>query len=144
MSIYINGSVGNDIYNVLRAETNIVSAWGNQRKEVLNRWTENNPNGKYPRAHVLVNQNLLQSDFLIEDGSFLRVQNVTLGYTFPKVPFLRSLRIYATAQNLLTITGYSGYNPEVNSQGQSNLQMGVDYNAYPVARSFIFGVNIGF
>ena len=144
LSIYINGSVGNDIYNVLRAETNIVSTWGNQRAEVMDRWTANNPNGKYPRAHVLVNQNLLQSDFLIEDGSFLRVQNVTLGYTFPKVPFLRSLRVYATAQNLLTITGYSGFNPEVNSQGQSNLQMGVDYNAYPTARSFILGVNIGF
>lgn len=144
LSIYINGSVGNDIYNVLRAETNIVSTWGNQRKEVLNRWTASNPNGKYPRAHVLVNQNLLQSDFLIEDGSFLRVQNVTLGYTFPKVSFLRSLRVYATAQNLLTITGYSGFNPEVNSLGQSNLQMGVDYNAYPTARSFILGVNIGF
>ena len=131
-------------YNVLRAETNIVSTWGNQRAEVMDRWTANNPNGKYPRAHVLVNQNLLQSDFLIEDGSFLRVQNVTLGYTFPKVSFLRSLRVYATAQNLLTITGYSGFNPEVNSQGQSNLQMGVDYNAYPTARSFILGVNIGF
>lgn len=144
LSIYINGSVGNDIYNVLRAETNIVSTWGNQRAEVMDRWTANNPNGKYPRAHVLVNQNLQQSDFLIEDGSFLRVQNVTLGYTFPKVSFLRSLRVYATAQNLLTITGYSGFNPEVNSQGQSNLQMGVDYNAYPTARSFILGVNIGF
>ena len=112
--------------------------------EVQDRWTVNNQNGKYPRAQVLVNQNLLQSDYLIEDGSFLRIQNVTLGYTFPKVSFLRSLRIYATAQNLLTITGYSGYNPEVNSQGQSNLQLGVDYNAYPTARSFILGVNIGF
>ena len=56
LSVYINGSVGNDIYNVLRAETNIVSAWGNQRAEVKDRWTANNPNGKYPRAHVLVNQ----------------------------------------------------------------------------------------
>ena len=63
LSIYINGSVGNDIYNVLRAETNIVSTWGNQRAEVMDRWTANNPNGKYPRAHVLVNQNLLQSDY---------------------------------------------------------------------------------
>lgn len=144
LSVYLNGSVGGDVYNVLRAETNIVSVWGNQRKEVMDRWTATNPNGTYPRAHVLVNQNLLQSDFLIEDGSFLRVQNVTLGYTIPKVSFLRSLRVYATAQNLLTITGYSGYNPEVNSQGQNNLQMGVDYNAYPAARSFIFGVNIGF
>lgn len=144
LSIYLNGSVGNDIYNVLRAETNIVCAWGNQQAEVMDRWTANNPNGKYPRAHVLVNQNMLQSDFLIEDGSFLRVQNLTVGYTFEKIPFLRSLRLYGTAQNLLTITGYSGYNPEVNSQGQSNLQMGVDYNAYPTSRSFIFGVNIGF
>ena len=144
LSVYINGSYGNDIYNVLRAETNIVSTWGNQRKEVNDHWTPTNTNAKYPRAHVLVNQNLLQSDFLIEDGSFLRIQNLTLGYNVPKCPFVKSLRVYATGQNLLTITNYSGYNPEVNSQGQSNLQLGVDYNAYPASKSFILGVNIGF
>ena len=144
LSVYINGSYGNDIYNVLRAETNIVSTWGNQRKEVIDHWTPTNTNAKYPRAHVLVNQNLLQSDFLIEDGSFLRIQNLTLGYNVPKCPFVKSLRVYATGQNLLTITNYSGYNPEVNSQGQSNLQLGVDYNAYPASKSFILGVNIGF
>ena len=144
LSIYINGTYGNDIYNVLRAETNIVSTWGNQRKEVLDYWTPTNVNAKYPRAHVLVNQNMLQSDFLIEDGSYLRVQNLTLGYKIRKSSFFQSLRVYVTGQNLLTLTKYSGYNPEVNSQGQSNLQLGVDYNAYPASRSFILGVNIDF
>lgn len=144
LSVYINGTYGNDIYNVLRAETNIVSTWGNQRKDVVDRWSPTNINAKYPRAHVLVNQNLLQSDFLIEDGSYLRVQNLTLGYNLPKCRFAKSFRVYVTGQNLLTLTNYSGYNPEVNSQGQSNLQLGVDYNSYPASKSFILGVNIGF
>ena len=144
LSIYVNGTYGNDIYNVLRAETNIVSTWGNQRKDIVDRWTPTNINAKYPRAHVLVNQNLLQSDYLIEDGSYLRVQNLTLGYNAPKCRFAKSFRIYVTGQNLLTLTKYSGYNPEVNSQGQSNLQLGVDYNSYPASKSFILGVNIGF
>ena len=144
LSVYINGSYGNDIYNVLRAETNIVSAWGNQRKEVLDRWSTNNVNALYPRAHVLVNQNLLQSDFLIEDGSYLRVQNLTFGYTIKQSKIVQSFRVYVTGQNLYTLTNYSGYNPEVNSQGTNNLQLGVDYNAYPASRSYILGVNIGF
>ena len=144
LSVYINGSYGNDIYNVLRAETNIVSAWGNQRKEVLDRWSTTNVNALYPRAHVLVNQNLLQSDFLIEDGSYLRVQNLTLGYTIKQSKIVQSFRVYVTGQNLYTLTNYSGYNPEVNSQGTNNLQLGVDYNAYPASRSYILGVNIGF
>ncbi|MBC8005091.1 MAG: SusC/RagA family TonB-linked outer membrane protein, partial [Verrucomicrobia bacterium] len=138
------GTYGNDIYNVLRAETNIVSVWGNQRKEVLDRWSTGNVNAKYPRAHVLVNQNMLQSDFLIEDGSYLRVQNLTFGYTIKQSKIFQSFRVYVTGQNLYTLTNYSGYNPEVNSFGQNNLQLGVDYNAYPASRSYILGVNIGF
>ncbi|MBW8332608.1 MAG: TonB-dependent receptor [Prolixibacteraceae bacterium] len=144
LTVYINGTYGNDIYNVLRAETNIVSVWGNQHREVLDYWTSSNVNAAYPRPHVLVNQNMLQSDYLIEDGSYVRLQNLTLGYNVQKSRFCESFRVYVTGQNLLTITNYSGYNPEVNSLGQNNLQLGVDYNAYPASKSFILGVNIGF
>ena len=167
LSVFMYFSVGNDVFNMSTqrfvgpylANQNTIDKMANRftlidpntGKETtdLIRLAELNP-GQYGSDmmwNISTNNKTAISDhssYYIEDGSFLRVQNVTLGYTFPKVPFLRSLRIYATAQNLLTITGYSGYNPEVNSQGQSNLQMGVDYNAYPVARSFIFGVNIGF
>jgi trans-2-enoyl-CoA reductase len=87
---------------------------------------------------------MLQSDYLIEDGSYIRLQNLTLGYNVQKSKFCESFRIYVTGQNLLTLTNYSGYNPEVNSLGQNNLQLGVDYNAYPASKSFILGVNIGF
>lgn len=144
LSVYLQGSYGNDIINVQRAETNISGPWGNQRREILNRWTPTNTNTNVPRAQVTVDPLLLQSSWLIEDGSYARVKAITLGYTFNKIPFVRSLRIYATGNNLFTITNYSGFDPEVNAKGNNNLQLGVDYNAYPSAKSFIFGVNVGF
>lgn len=143
-SIYIQGSHGNDILNVQRAETNISGPWGNQRREILDRWTPTNTNTHIPRARVTVDPLLLQSDWLIEDGSYLRVKTMTLGYTFNKIKFMNSLRVYVTGQNLFTITDYSGFDPEVNSQGNSNLQLGVDYNSYPSAKAVLFGVNVAF
>lgn len=143
-SVYLQGSYGNDIINIQRAETNISGPWGNQRREILNRWTPTNTNTSVPRARVTVDPLLLQSDWLIEDGSYMRVKTMTLGYTFGNVRFMNSLRLYVTGQNLFTITNYSGFDPEVNSQGNSNLQLGVDYNAYPSAKAVLFGVNISF
>ena len=69
---------------------------------------------------------------------------MTLGYTFTKIPYVSSLRLYVTGQNLITLTDYSGFDPEVNSQGNSNLQLGVDYNAYPSAKAVLFGLNVSF
>ncbi len=69
---------------------------------------------------------------------------MTLGYTFTKLKFMSSLRLYVTGQNLITLTDYSGFDPEVNSQGNSNLQMGVDYNAYPAAKAVMVGVSASF
>lgn len=143
-SVYLQGSHGNDIINIQRAETNISGPWGNQRREILNRWTPSNTNTNIPRARVTVDPLLLQSDWLIEDGSYMRVKTMTLGYTFMNFRFINSLRLYVTGQNLFTITDYSGFDPEVNSQGNSNLQLGVDYNAYPSARAVLFGLNVSF
>ncbi len=88
------------------------------------------------------------TSWAIEDGSFLRLGTLTLGYTFPsrwmEKIFVQSLRIYATGYNLLTITGYSGFDPEVDSRRSTPLTPGVDYSAYPKSRSFIFGVNLTF
>ncbi|WP_423126927.1 TonB-dependent receptor [Gaoshiqia sp. Z1-71] len=144
LSIYMQGSYGNDIINVQRAETNVSGPWGNQRREILNRWTPTNTHTDISRARVTVDPLLLQSSWLIEDGSYLRVKTMTFGYTFNKIKLMESLRVYVTGQNLITLTDYSGFDPEVNSQGNSNLQMGVDYNAYPAAKAFIFGISASF
>jgi len=143
-SIYIQGSYGNDIINVQRAETNISGPWGNQRKQILDRWTPSHTNSNIPRARVTVDPLLVQSDWLIEDGSYLRVKTMSLGYTFKNLKFMNSLRVYVTGQNLITFTDYSGYDPEVNAQGNNNLQLGVDYNSYPSAKAVIFGINAAF
>lgn len=144
LSVYMQGTFGNDILNVQRAESNVSGPWGNQRKEIVDRWTPTNTTSNIPRARVTVNPLLLQSSWLIEDGSFLRVKTASLGYTFKPSKGINSCRLYVTGQNLLTFTKYSGFDPEVNSPGNSNLQLGVDYNAYPAARTFLVGVNVGF
>lgn len=144
LSVYMQGTFGNDILNVQRAESNVSGPWGNQRKEIVDRWTPTNTTSNIPRARVTVNPLLLQSSWLIEDGSFLRVKTASLGYTFKPSKGINSCRVYVTGQNLLTFTKYSGFDPEVNSPGNSNLQLGVDYNAYPAARTFLVGVNVGF
>ncbi|HMP93191.1 MAG TPA: TonB-dependent receptor, partial [Phnomibacter sp.] len=84
----------------------------------------------------------------IEDGSFLRVNNITLGYTIPQKITervkIRSFRLYATVNNLYVFTNYTGYDPEVNTRRNTPLTPGVDYSAYPRSRAFIAGVNVTF
>lgn len=144
LAVYMQGSYGNDILNVQRGESNVSGPWANQRRKILNRWTPSNTNTDISRARVTVNPLLMQSSWLIEDGSFLRVKTMTLGYTFRPSKVVSSLRLYVTGQNLLTFTKYTGFDPEVNTTGNSNLQLGVDYNAYPMAKSFLVGLNVGF
>ena len=96
---------------------------------------------------ISVNQTKTYSSQFIEDGSFFRLDNLTLGYDF-KLPVLKitSARAYYTAQNLFCITGYDGLDPEVNTdtQGRGGSILGVDYLSYPRSRTFIFGVNVTF
>ena len=83
----------------------------------------------------------------VEDGSYLKLSNITLGYTFPRKMLskigISKLRLYATGSNLLTWTKYSGFDPEVSTMG-SGLTPGVDFGAYPKSRSFVFGINLAF
>jgi TonB-linked SusC/RagA family outer membrane protein len=144
LSVYLQGSYGNDILNVQRGESNVSSPWGNQRREILDRWTPENTETSISRARTTVNPLLLQSSWLIEDGSFMRVKTATLGYNIKPSKIISAARVYVTAQNLFTFTNYSGFDPEVNTTGNSNLQLGVDYNAYPMAKSWLVGVNITF
>ena len=84
----------------------------------------------------------------VEDGSFLRINNITLGYTFPKhwtsKAKISTLRIYATGNNLFTWTKYTGFDPEVSTRNSTGLTPGVDWSAYPRSRSFVFGVSLSF
>jgi hypothetical protein len=84
------------------------------------------------------------SDRFVEDGSYLRCKNLTLGYTLPSFKLLSGARIYLSGNNLFTLTRYSGFDPEVNSFGNSNTIIGVDNLVYPVARTFIGGVQLTF
>jgi hypothetical protein len=86
--------------------------------------------------------------FAVEDGSFIRINNLTLGYTLPKRIVQRArisnLRVYVTAYNPFTITSYSGYDPDVNVKRNNPLSPGVDYSAYPRGRTYVAGVNLSF
>ena len=152
LNIFFQAVMGNDIFNITRME---LETLGQQDKNAttaaLDRWTETNTDSDFPRA--LPGRPYRMSDRWIEDGSFVRLKNVALGYTLPASLLesvrLRSVRVYVSAQNLLTFTNYQGVDPEVayqgggNSRQNSNVQNGLDYGSYPNARNFTFGVNVG-
>lgn len=147
LSIFLSGSYGSDIFNSTRVELESVSGATNNLATVLDRWSPDNPDGTLPRA-LATGYPLRASTRYIEDGSFLRIQNVSLGYSIPQAWAetlqFRTARIYITGTNLYTFTGYSGYDPEINFAGGSNTAFSVDYNPYPRARTFTMGINLGF
>ena len=119
--------------------------YANQQDYVINRWTGEGTSNEVPRVTTEPNRNTEFSDYYVENGSFMRIRNVQLGYTF-KSDFLKkmkfeSIRAYVSVNNLATITNYSGYDPDIGSSGGA-LASGVDYGFYPQARTYMFGVNI--
>ena len=146
LSIFFQGSYGNDIFNASRIETEGMVDFRNQSTAVLRRWKRPGMVTDIPRVGNA--DNIKNSTRFVEDGSFLRLKNVTLSYSFPKKLIKKAsisdLQFYVTAQNLLTFTKYSGYDPEVNAYGSSGTELGVDFGTYPQAKAFIFGVNIQF
>ena len=147
LNIFFQGAVGNDIYNASRMETEGLYDAKNQSTEVLNRWRIPGQITDMPRA-VATTDNLKASTRFIEDGSFVRLKTVTLSYNFAggllKKWGVSRLQPYVTAQNLFTITGYSGFDPEVNQWGGSATVQGIDWGTYPQVRSYVFGVNVEF
>jgi TonB-linked SusC/RagA family outer membrane protein len=144
-AVYFRGVQGNDVRNLQQSEIGDGAQKINQIANILtDSWTPQNPD--VPRPSVDAKRDFAsyrRSSFFIEDGSFIRLQNISLGYNLPVPKFIRSARVYVSAQNLFVITDYEGFDPEVNNQGQNNLNRGDDYDAYPRARSFTFGVNLG-
>ena len=143
----LSGVYGNKIYNLAKALTmfpnGAIAGQGGLVQGSLDTWTPSNPNAKLPiySQNTSVND-LSPSSLFVESGSFLRVKQMQLGYTFIKIKGVSRLRVYVQAYNLLTFTHYSGIDPEVNDGAPGNL--GIDYGtAYPISRKFLFGVNVG-
>ncbi|MEQ8556533.1 MAG: TonB-dependent receptor [Cyclobacteriaceae bacterium] len=145
-SFYIDGQFGQEIANL--ANFNLLNFTGGQALEVVNdRWTPENPSTVWPRLDNS-NGRALMSDRIIEDGSFIRLQNVTLGYNFPDQVLERfgatGLRLYVSATNLLMLTDYLGYSPDVSVRGSNALNLGHDNGAYPLSRLVRLGVSLKF
>lgn len=150
LSIFMQGSYGNDLLNLTRRSGTANSILGqNLFVEASNYWTPTNTNTDIPRPiNIENNTNYNISDRYVEDGSYLRIQNVTLGYNLPQDLLssvkMSRVRLYASVQNLYTFTKYSGYDPEIGSFNQSPLLSGIDNGRYPSPRTFSFGVNVEF
>lgn len=147
LSVYLQGVHGNDILNSNRFELESGNGLSNASIEMLDRWTPDNPSDKYPRANRDANY-LRMSDRYLEDGSYIRLQLVTLAYDIPKAITtrlgLKGARIYVSGKNLLTFTDYSGFDPEVGRFGTSNLRQGYDLGGYPTAKTYLVGINLDF
>jgi TonB-linked SusC/RagA family outer membrane protein len=142
MSLFLQGVAGNKIFNANRLYTEAMSVAQNQTTETLDRWTGEGTSNSMPRAIFNdPNKNTRPSDRYVENGSYLRIKNLTLGYTLPasltEKAHLSSVRVYASGLNMYTFTEYTGFDPEVGTSG-------IDNNVYPVTATYSFGVNIGF
>lgn len=142
LSVFVQGVSDNKIYNANRIWQEGMAVAQNQTTAVLNRWTGKGTSTTMPRAIFNdPNKNTRVSDRFIEDGSYLRIKNVTIGYTLPKAlsakAKLSSARIYLSGQNLFTFTNYTGFDPEVGVNG-------VDLSVYPVTRTISAGLNLNF
>ncbi|MAN29398.1 MULTISPECIES: SusC/RagA family TonB-linked outer membrane protein [Mesonia] len=164
LSMFFNFSVGNDVYNANKVEftTQYLYKDNNMLEVMNNRWKWFDANGnkvKDPQALADLNQNTtiwtpssgqyILHSYAIEDGSFLRLSNLTFGYSLPesvlkKIGFISNFRIYGTVNNVFTLTNYTGYDPEANTRRSNPLTPGVDYAAYPRSRFYLAGVNVTF
>lgn len=176
MSVFVNFVVGNDVYNANKIEfTNAYSAYANSLDMVAGRWkTIDQQGNKIQQVETISGQQYVTgvapeilsevnkdasmwipisgtgawypTSWAMEDGSFLRINNITLGYTLPSAITNRikanRLRVYATVNNLAVFTNYSGYDPEANTRRSVPVTPGVDYAAYPRSKTFIFGLNL--
>lgn len=167
LSFFLNGSVGGDIYNLVRQEHTNTQGYGNKMSEVANYaqvslidpngsatdisnvYVSNNPTvQRISAAGTSLNDNNRVSDRFVEDGSYLRLKSLSLAWNLPKKwlsPLnLEWVQVYGNIQNLFTICGYSGYDPEIGAQGQNVLLQGIDNYRYPSQRIYTFGLKVKF
>jgi len=139
-----NFSVGNKVWNLTKSRNSLVRGVYNERREVLNRWTPENTNTMVPRANA--DRPSLPYSVLMEDGTFVRLQTLTIGYSIPEnlIPGASSANLYLTGQNLWLLSDYTGFDPEVNTFGGDARRRGLDNNAMPRPRTWNFGINVAF
>lgn len=149
MDFNFQGVYGNKILNLNKRYLDNMEGNTNGTKIALDRWRspENPGSGSVNKANrKQTGYNSRTSTWHFESGSYLRLQNLSLGYTLPRALTqkfkVEKLRVYVSGQNLFTITDYSGYNPEVNARPSKNLTPGEDYGTYPLARTYMFGLNL--
>lgn len=152
LSMFFNGSYGNDIYNATRMDLVSMNDSKNQSVDVLNRWVRPGMITDMPKANEPYNRKI--SSRFVEDGSYIRLKSLTLSYSIShkilKTMGLSRANVYGTANNLFTLTKYKGYDPELSwtldtsDEKYSAAQLGIDNGTYPQIRSFIFGINVSF
>jgi TonB-linked SusC/RagA family outer membrane protein len=149
LDILLQSTIGNDAFNATRIETEGMFSVKNGSLATLDRWQNPGDITRMPRAVFGdPNDNSRISDRFIEDGSFLRIRNITVSYNLPasiteKIK-IQGLSIYASGQNIWTLSSYSGYDPEVNRDGGSAISQGIDYGTYPQARIITGGIKLDF
>lgn len=149
LSFFVQGTYGNDVFNVNAINNTIDYGYGLNMPEAvyLDHWTPTHTNAKYPVISRSVTAKV--SNRFIEDGSYLRLKNIQLAYNLSgerlKVNWIRNIQLYVSGQNLLTLTKYSWFDPEVNATGSGNsTSLGYDWYSYPTAKSITFGIRAGF
>jgi TonB-linked SusC/RagA family outer membrane protein len=146
LSAVIQGSYGNKLFNQLEQVLEKPTLALNASAVLVNRWSTTNPNGTIPRATNSPVPQII--DRWVQNASYARLKNITLGYTFSKGVIAgihaKQVRVYVSAQNWVTITPYKGYNPEANYFDNDNTKTGIDYGIYPAAKTVLGGLNITF
>jgi hypothetical protein len=159
LMVLIQGSKGNDIFNQARIRLERPGEGTSVR--LLDRWTPDNQDTDVPaiiddvtRANAALKSTIKiggdtgRLSRWVEDGSYVRLKNITLGYNIPQSVLnkfgLTQAKIYASGTNLLTLTNYTGYDPEVSAYNRNDAQIGVDFSNYPTAKTFTFGISISF
>lgn len=141
-SMLMNAQIGNKILNQKRMNRSVFPESNYDEDFYKNRWTKENKSSKYPSAEAYNTTFIQQSnEFFVEDGSFFRIQNIQLGYTFKSIPRVKSLRAYISAQRPLSVFGYHGFTTEI---GGSPIESGIDSSVYPMQSIYTVGANINF
>lgn len=147
LGVMVQFNYGNDIYNATRLyATQSRSGRRNMLAEVADRWTPTHASNKVPSTNGYITNDVYSR--FVEDGSFVRLKSVALGYTLPaawtKKAYMSKARVFTSAQNLFTLTGYSGYDPEVSTSGGNPMTPGLDWGGYPRSKVFTFGLEVQF
>jgi TonB-dependent starch-binding outer membrane protein SusC len=146
LNVFFQASIGGDIYNFTKMELDRLAGLTNATTDALRRWTPENTNTDVPKA--VTGRTNRSSTRFIEDGTYLRLKNLALGYNLPTALInrvkIKSARLSFSAQNILTFTNYSGVDPEVAYKGEGNLNLGGDYDSYPNVKSYTLGLNLSF